>query len=127
MSIFQQNNETVCHWKECYNVAGEPNEDEPQDINIPQSEGTCAVEGLGVSSNQFLNLLKKKVDFGYLDNPMFDNIGGYWDDDTVGNIIELLHEFQDLLPTKFSEMKGIVRDLREMKITLNPDANPIKQ
>ena len=42
-------------------------------------------------------------------------------------ITDLLHEFQDLFPTKFSEMKGILGDLGEMKIPLKPDANPKKQ
>ena len=42
-------------------------------------------------------------------------------------IIDLLHEFQDLFPTKFSKMKGIVGDLVEMKISLKSDAKPIKQ
>ena len=57
----------------------------------------------------------------------FSNIKEYWDDETIEKITELLHEFRDLFPTKFSEMKGIVRDLREMKIPLNPNAKPIKQ
>ena len=39
----------------------------------------------------------------------------------------MFHEFQDLFPTKFSEMKGILRDLGEMKIPLKPDAKPMKQ
>ena len=59
----------------------------------------------------------------HLKNPKFANIGDYWDDETVGKITDLLHEFQDLFPTKFSEMKGIVGGLREMKIPPNPDAN----
>ena len=42
-------------------------------------------------------------------------------------ITDLLHEFQDLFPTKFSEMKGILGDLGEMKIPLKPDAKPVKQ
>ena len=64
-----------------------------------------------------MNLLKiKKVNIGSLENQKFDNNGDYWDDDTVGKITELLHEFQDLFPTKFSEMKGISEDLAEMKI-----------
>ena len=42
------------------------------------------------------------------------------------NITDLLHEFQDLFPTKFSEMKGIVGDLNEMKIPLKPDDKPVK-
>ena len=42
-------------------------------------------------------------------------------------IIYVLHEFQDLFPTKFSEMKGILGDLGEMKIPLKPDAKAVKQ
>ena len=42
-------------------------------------------------------------------------------------ITDLLHASRDLFPTKFSEMKGILGDLGEMKIPLNPDANPVKQ
>ena len=38
-----------------------------------------------------------------------------------------MHDFQDLFPTKFSEMKGIVGDLGEMKIPLRPDAKLVKQ
>ena len=60
---------------ECYNVTGEPDHDDPFDINIPKSKGTHAVEGLGVSSNQFLNPLKtKKVNIGSPENPKFTNI-----------------------------------------------------
>ena len=40
---------------------------------------------------------------------------------------KILHEFQDLFPTNFSEMKGIVGDLGEMKIPLRPDAKLVKQ
>ena len=39
----------------------------------------------------------------------------------------MLREYQDLFPTNFSEMKGIVGDLGEMKIPLKPDARPFKQ
>ena len=43
------------------------------------------------------------------------------------NIIDLLHEFQDLFPMNFSEMKGILGDLGEMKISLKPEVKPVKQ
>ena len=67
MKNFNQRNETVQDWTECYNVAGEPDDDDPQDINIPKSEGTHVVQGFGISSNQFLNPLKvKKVNIGSL-------------------------------------------------------------
>ena len=43
------------------------------------------------------------------------------------NITYLVHEFQDMFPTKFSEMKVILRDLGEMKIPLKPDTKPVRQ
>jgi hypothetical protein len=44
----------------------------------------------------------------YKDKPKFVNIGDYWNDETVEKIVDLLHEYQDLFLTMFSEMKGIV-------------------
>ncbi len=41
----------------------------------------------------------------------FTSIGDYRDDETVGHISDLLHEFQDVFPTKFTEMKWILGDL----------------
>ena len=57
----------------------------------------------------------------------FDNIGDYWDKDTLGKISDLIHEFQDIFRTKFSKMKGIVGDLDEMKTPFRFDAKPVKQ
>ena len=45
----------------------------------------------------------------------------------MAKITDLLHEFQDLFPTQFSEMKGILGDLGEMKILLKPDAEPMRE
>jgi len=44
----------------------------------------------------------------------------------VGNITDLLHEYRDPFPTKFTEMKGIAGELGEMKIPLKPDAKPMR-
>ena len=64
---------------ECYNVTGELNDDDPLDIKIPNTEGMRAVEGFGISSDQFLSPLKiKKVNIGLPENPKFTNIGDYW-------------------------------------------------
>ena len=57
----------------------------------------------------------------------FNKFGDYWDDETMVKITGLLHEFQDLFSTKFVKMKGILGDLGEMKIPLNPDVKPVKQ
>ena len=88
---------------ESYNVTGEPDDDDPHEINIPKSIGTHLVKGSDVSSDLFLNLLKiKKVNIGSPKNLKFSNIGDYWDDEIVKNITDLLHEFQDLFTFKFS-------------------------
>jgi len=42
-------------------------------------------------------------------------------------VIELLYEYQDLFPTKFTNLKEIIRDLGMMKITLKPNVKPIKK
>ena len=101
-----------------YNLARDL-DDDLTNINIPESEGTREVEGSGISSDQFLKLLKiKKVNIVSLDNPKFANIGYYWDEEIVAKTMNLLHEYQDLFPTNFSKMKGIVGDIGEMKIPL---------
>jgi hypothetical protein len=46
---------------------------------------------------------------------------------TIENIIELLHEYQDLFPTKFTDMKGIKGPMGEMRIPLKPGVKPFKQ
>ena len=61
------------------------------------------------------------------DEGKFSSIGDYWDDEIVGHIADLLHDYQDLFPTKFLEMKGIVGDLGVMRIPLKEDARPVKQ
>ena len=67
----------------------------------------------------------RKVNIGTEENPKFANIGDYWDNETMAQIIDLLHEFWDLFPMPFLEMKGILRDLGKMKISLKPDVKPI--
>ena len=91
---FHQCTTAVHHFMECYNITGETNDDDPLDINIPESEGMRIVEGVGISSDQFLSPLKiKKVNISSSKNPKFANIGDYWDDEIVWKITKLLHEF----------------------------------
>jgi hypothetical protein len=56
-----------------------------------------------------------------------ENVGDYWDDATIDKITKLLHEYQDLFPTKFTDMKGIKGPMGEMKIPLKLDARPVKK
>ena len=83
---------------------GELNDLDPLEINIPKLKGIRTLEGVAMITDQFLKPLKiKKVNIGSVENPNFANIGDYWNEETMGKITDLLHEFQDLFPTKFSE------------------------
>ena len=54
----------IQQWIACYNLARKP-DDDPSNFNILDSWGTPKVEGSGISSDQFLKLLKiKKVNIG---------------------------------------------------------------
>jgi hypothetical protein len=45
----------------------------------------------------------------------------------IDKVTELLHEYQNLFPTKFNDMNGIKGPMGEMKIPLKPNARPMKQ
>ena len=107
---------------ECYNVKGGPDdEDDPRNINILGSKGSQNIAALDMSTDKFHQPLKiQEVNIGIEEEPKFTNIGDYWDEETMANIHDLLHEFQELFSTKFLEMEGILGYLGEMKIPLNP-------
>ena len=113
---------------ECYNMSGElEDDDELQNINILETEGSRDIVAPYVPTDpmsQPLNIIK--VNIGTEENPKFAIVWDYWDKQTMEKIIDLLHEFQDLFSTKFSEMKGILGDLGEMKILLKPDVKPVR-
>jgi hypothetical protein len=68
----------------------------------------------------------KKVNIGTEKTPKLANIGDYWDVSTIDKIIELLHEYQDLFPTKFTDMNGIKGPMADMRIPLKIDVRPVK-
>jgi hypothetical protein len=68
----------------------------------------------------------KKVNIGTEETSKLANVGDYWDVATIDKITELLHEYQDLFPTKFTDMKGIKGPMGEMRIPLKPDSRPVK-
>ena len=68
----------------------------------------------------------KQINIGIEEDPKFASIRYYWDDETVGHIAELLQEYQDLFPTKFTNMKGILGDLGIMRIPLKEGAKTVK-
>ena len=86
-------------------------------INIPESEGTHNVQGLELKVSDVAKPVKiKKVNIGTEEEPKFTSIGDYWDDETVESIVDLLRDYQDLFPTKFTEVKGILGEESRTKI-----------
>jgi hypothetical protein len=86
------------------------------------------VEGPTIESKViFVPIKVKKVNIGTYDQPKMASIGDYWDEKTIESITELLHEYNDLFPTTFTEMKGIAEELGEMKIPLRPEVRPIRK
>jgi hypothetical protein len=111
----------------CYKINVDE-DDDPRKVKIIETERQRDVEGPGVEISfigQPINI--KKVNIGTENTPKFANFGDYWDVATIDKITELLHEYQDLFPTKFTDMKGIKRPMGEMRIPLNPYARPVKQ
>ena len=88
---------------------GPEDDDDLWNINIPETEGSRDVASPDVPTDPMNQPLKiRKINIGIEENPKFANVGDYWDEKTMAKITYLLHEFKDLFPTKFSEMKGIL-------------------
>jgi hypothetical protein len=97
-------------------------------VNIAETEGQRDIEGPEVELPFIGQSIKiKKVNIGTIQTSKLANVGDYWDAATINKIAELLHEYQDLFPTKFIDMKGIKGPMGEMRIPLNLDARPVKQ
>lgn len=118
----------LCHALECYNVTNKEEYGDPGNINIPKVEGHREVEELQIENLDITAPLKTtQVNIRTKAKLKFVKIGDFWDDATVDKVAKFLHNYQDLFPTKFSDLKGIIGDLGVMKITLKLDGKPIKQ
>ena len=79
----------------CYNISREPEDDDDfWNVNILELEGICNVAALDIQTDSMSQPLKiGKVNIGSEENPKFSNVGDYWDEETMGNITDLVHEF----------------------------------
>jgi len=66
------------------------------------------------------------VNIGTEAEPKFMNIRDYWDNAIMDKVVELLRKYQNIFPTKFLDLKGIIGDLGVMKFTLKPDMKAVK-
>ena len=88
---------------ECYNFAADEEEEDPRNVNIPESEGSRDVQGPELELLEITEKVKiKKINIGIEEDPKVASIEDYWDDETVGHIVDILQEYQDLFPTKFT-------------------------
>jgi hypothetical protein len=125
----KKNKKTTKDLLSCYHVQEEtPDEDDPCDIQIEEVEGERNVEGTPLESEVIFAQIKiKKVNIGITEQPKTTSIGDYCDEQTLERITKLLCEYNNLFPTTFTELKGIAKELGEMKIPLRYYARPIKQ
>ena len=113
----------------CYNLSGEHEDhNELQNVNIPESEGSHDVASIDIPTNMMSQPLRiQKINIGSAHNQKFANVRDYRDVETMAKIMNLLHEFEDPFSMRFSEMKGILGDVGEIKIMLKPNAKPVQQ
>jgi hypothetical protein len=111
----------------CYNINADE-DDDPRKVNIATIEGHRDVEGLGVELPFIRYPIKiNKFIIGTKETLNLANVGDYLYAATIDKITELLHEYQDLFPTKFTNRKGIKGPMGEMRTPLKPGVNPFKQ
>jgi hypothetical protein len=111
----------------CYNINA-TEDDDPRNVNITKIEGQRDIEGPRVELPFIGQPIKiKKVNIGTEQTPKLANVGDYWNAATIDKITELLHEYHDLFPTKFTDMKGIKGPMGEMRIPLKSYARLVKQ
>jgi hypothetical protein len=98
------------------------------DIHIEEYEGERVVEGPSIESKVIVVSIKvKKVNIGIVENPKMAIIRDYWDEQIVESITKLLCEYNDLFPTTFTKIKGMVGEIGEMTIPLRAEARPIRE
>jgi len=79
--------------QECYNFTIDE-DDDPRNINNPESKGYCTVVGPTLKYLEITEKLKiKKVNIGIEETQKIASIGNYWDDKTIGQIVDLLQEY----------------------------------
>jgi len=109
-------------------VTIEEKDEDPKKINILETEGHREVEGPHIEDRDITApLINRQVNICTEAELKFVKIGDYWDDATIDKVTDLLHEYEDLFPMKFSNLKGIIGYLGVVLITLKPDAKLVKK
>ena len=78
----------------CYNVQVEDDEDDPQNINILESEGSREVRKPKIRDPNIMVPSKmKQVNIGTEEEPKYTMLGDYWDNATMEKVVKLLREY----------------------------------
>jgi hypothetical protein len=119
IEVQQWNEQTVKDLMSCYHVQEKaPDEDDLRDIQIEEVEGERDVEGPPLESEVIsMPITIQKDNIGIVEQPKMVSIGGYWDEQTLESITELLCKYINLFPTTFTEMKGIAGELGDVRTT----------
>ena len=65
----------------------------------------------------------KEVDISNEDIPKMKKIGDYQNEEQTTEIVNLLKEFDYISAWDYKYLKGLVQEIREMKIDIKPDQN----
>jgi len=56
-----------------------------------------------------------------------EGICDYWSNKKIACIANLLHEYQDVFSRDYKDLKGLVKDIGDIKIDLVPGYKPTKK
>ena len=69
----------------------------------------------------------KEVDISNDDRPTMENIREYWTKQQTTDITSLLKEYKYMFARDYKYLKGLVKEIGEMKIDINSNAKPVKK
>ena len=73
------------------------------------------------------NIKIKEVNIAKEGQPKMVRIGDYWSEQQTTEIVDLLKEYQDVFARDYKDLKGLVKEMGEMKIDLLLEATPVKK
>ena len=69
----------------------------------------------------------KEVNIAKDGPPKMARIEDYWSEEQTTKIVDLLKEYHDVFARDYKDLKGLVKEMGEMKIYLFPEATPVKK
>ena len=73
------------------------------------------------------NVKTIEIDISNDKRPKMARIDNCWSEEQTTKIVNLLKEFQDVFARDYKDLKGLVKEMGEIKIDIKPEARPIKK